>query len=62
MPGTRPGMTSRDTRGPGAIPAFFLRVVIVREGGRSSTPRRLDSIADACDYWMPAFAGVTALV
>src|ERR1700680_927332 len=46
---------------PGASPAFFiLRVVIVREGGRSSTPRALDSISDAGDYWIPAFAGMTA--
>jgi hypothetical protein len=22
-------------------------------------PRLLDSITDACDYWMPAFAGMT---
>jgi hypothetical protein len=33
--------------------------VIVRAGGRSSTPRILDSIADGCVYWMPAFAGMT---
>jgi hypothetical protein len=32
--------------------------VIVRESGRSSTPRLFDSIAGACDYWMPAFAGM----
>jgi hypothetical protein len=30
---------------------FILPVVIVREGGRSSTPRLLDFIADVCDYW-----------
>ena len=29
-------------------------------GGRSSTLRLLDSIADAGVYWMPAFAGMTA--
>jgi hypothetical protein len=34
--------------------------VIVREGGRSSTPGHLDSTAEASDYWMPAFAGMTA--
>jgi hypothetical protein len=45
---------------PGAIPAFLhLRGVIVRESGRSSTPRLLDSISDGGDYWMPAFAGMT---
>src|SRR3981081_3757202 len=33
--------------------------VIVRESGRSSTPRLFESIAGACDYWMPAFAGMT---
>jgi hypothetical protein len=31
--------------------------VIVREGGRSSTPRHIGSITGAGDYWMPAFAG-----
>jgi hypothetical protein len=41
---------------------FVLRVVIVREGGRSSMPRLLDLIADLCDYWMPAFAGMTGRV
>jgi hypothetical protein len=52
---------------PGAIPAFFIScavavryAVIVREGGRSSTPRRLGCIADVGDYWMPAFAGMTS--
>jgi hypothetical protein len=34
--------------------------VIVREGGRSSTPRLLDSIAEFPAYWMPAFAGMTS--
>jgi hypothetical protein len=33
--------------------------VIVREGGRSSTLRLLDSISGVGDYWMPAFAGMT---
>jgi hypothetical protein len=96
MPGTRPGMTSRSTRGrersrpffviaseaihccgpmdcfvasllatadgfflPRSFQHFCLRVVIVREGGRSSTPWLLDSIADARDCWMPASAGMT---
>jgi hypothetical protein len=27
--------------------------------GRSSNPRVIDSIAGACDYWIPAFAGMT---
>jgi hypothetical protein len=36
--------------------------VIVREGGRSSTPRHLDSVAEGGDYWMPAFAGMTACI
>jgi hypothetical protein len=46
---------------PGVIPAFaFFTAVIVRESGRSSTPRLLDSISDGCDYWIPAFAGMTA--
>jgi hypothetical protein len=38
---------------------FVRYAVIVREGGRSSTPRLLDSITDSCVYWMPAFAGMT---
>jgi hypothetical protein len=37
--------------------AAICSVVIVREGGRSSTPRLLGSIAGDNDYWMPAFAG-----
>jgi hypothetical protein len=40
-------------------PGLFILSVIVREGGRSSTPRALDSISGAGDYWMPAFAGMT---
>src|SRR6476620_207203 len=36
------------------------QVVILREGGVSSTPRRLDSTAAALEYWVPAFAGTTA--
>jgi hypothetical protein len=43
-------------------PFSILRVVIVREGGRSSIPRLVDSIAGAGDYWMPAFAGMTGRV
>ena len=39
--------------------AFRSTSAIVREGGPSSTPRALDSIAVACDYRMPAFAGMT---
>jgi len=27
--------------------------------GRPSIRRRIDSIGDAGDYWMPAFAGMT---
>src|SRR5947209_4990362 len=34
--------------------------VIVREGGRSSNPRHLDSISKAAAYWIPAFRGMTA--
>src|SRR6202165_3281718 len=45
---------------PRGSPLSRLRVVIVREGGRSSTPPALDSISDAGDYWIPAFAGMTA--
>jgi hypothetical protein len=57
MAGTSPDMTEEKNERPGAIPAFFFfavdavySVVIVREGGRSSTPRLLGSIADAGDY------------
>jgi hypothetical protein len=47
-------------RRPGVIPAFFHDTsVIVREGGRSSIPRLLDSIRRGGDCWMPAFAGMT---
>src|ERR1700733_4538681 len=28
--------------------------------GRSSTPQHLDSFSGASEYWMPAFAGMTA--
>ena len=42
-----------------ASSAFRSTSVIVREGGRSSTPRALDSIVGACEYWMTAFAGMT---
>jgi hypothetical protein len=61
MPGSRPGMTRRKAKGrERSRPFFILRVVvIVREGGRSSSPRLLDFIADVSDYWMPAFAGMT---
>jgi hypothetical protein len=53
---------STQNKRPGAIPAFFdLRVVIVRERGRSSIPRVLDSISDGGDYVMPAFAGMKSL-
>jgi hypothetical protein len=41
-------------------PSFYYTPVIVREGGRSGIPRLLDSIAGRGDYWMPAFAGMTA--
>jgi hypothetical protein len=71
MAGLDPAIHDEKKR-PGAIPAFlFFRVVavhhavifryavIVREGGRSSTPRLFGSITDASDYGMPAFAGMT---
>ena len=35
--------------------------VIVREGGRSSTPRRLGSTMTLAYYWIPAFAGCDAM-
>jgi hypothetical protein len=35
-------------------------LVILREGGVSSTPRRPGLIATALEYWIPAFAGMTA--
>jgi hypothetical protein len=59
MAGTMPGMTRRKQKAGSNPGLFVLRVVIVREGGRSSTPRPFDSIADVGDYWMPAFAGMT---
>jgi hypothetical protein len=34
--------------------------VIIRAAGRSSIPRTLGLTTDAGDYWMPAFAGMTA--
>jgi hypothetical protein len=37
--------------------AAICSVVIVREGGRSSTPRLLGSIAGDNDYWMPRLRG-----
>jgi hypothetical protein len=46
------------TKGRERSRPFLLLVVIVRESGRSSTPRRLDSIAG--EYWMPGLAGMTA--
>jgi hypothetical protein len=48
----------------GSDPGFFVfavdsihAAVIVREGGRSSTPRLRGSIAGAGDYWMPRLRG-----
>jgi hypothetical protein len=59
MAGLDPAIHEAKKR-PGAIPAFFdYTFVIVREGGRSSTLRPLDSISGGGDYWMPAFAGMT---
>jgi hypothetical protein len=52
----QPGHDEKQQR-PGAIPAFFhYTSVIVREGGRCSIRRLLDSIRGGGDYWMPAFA------
>jgi hypothetical protein len=56
------GMTERESERPGAIPAFYVvasttLAVIVREGGRSSTPRQVDSITGSGDYWMPRLRG-----
>jgi len=66
MPGTGPDMTGR-TQKAGSDPGLFYLhavavryAVIVREGGRSSTPRLRGSIAEAGGYWMPAFAGMTS--
>jgi hypothetical protein len=56
--GSAPRGASRNDDLMGAPFLLFGRV-IVREGGRSSTPRPFDSIADVGDYWMPAFAGMT---
>jgi hypothetical protein len=44
---------------PGFSRPLVLFAVIVRESGRSSTPRFLDSVVGASVYWMPAFAGMT---
>ena len=56
------GFLRRFAPGQGIVGAFRSPSVIVREGGRSSTPRALNSIAGPYDYWMPAFAGTTSVV
>ena len=38
----------------------IISAVIVREGGRSSTPEQMLRNREAAAYWIPAFAGMTA--
>src|ERR1700730_16409991 len=58
----RKGQSRGLTKRPGAYPGLLLDCFHRPRKRTIQYPRLFDSIADACDYWIPAFRGYDGLL